>query len=199
MCPAKEQCWQIWKNAVKIAEYQYPSRKNTLLSSKDHKCLFSSQAKVYSRAHTNFTFVSFVNPALGCLLTKYLRRVLEYEKAYFEGSPTEGLSLKVKLDFHSSGPKTKLGLVRSLHVVLGPFTHFIKHLFLMMVDINVRVSIQLNRLRKLDRIPINTHTVDCKLSNLRLSTGRLLDMNSHMGKWKKWWWYMLGTQLVEYL
>ena len=73
---------------------------------KSHKCLFLpkfhcelnpiervwGQAKVYSRAHTNFTLVglrSIVNPAVDSvstdLMRKYFRRVLEYEKAYLEG------------------------------------------------------------------------------------------------------------------
>ena len=49
------------------------------------------QAKVYSRAHNNFTLVSLrsiVNPALNSvstdLMRKYFGRVLEY-KAYLEG------------------------------------------------------------------------------------------------------------------
>jgi len=71
-----------------------------------HKCLFLpkfhcelnpiervwGQAKVYSRAYTNFTLPglrSTVNPALDSvptdLMRKYFRRVLEYERAYLEG------------------------------------------------------------------------------------------------------------------
>lgn len=50
------------------------------------------QAKKYSRAYTNFTFVrlrTIIDPALDSvaidLIRKYFRRVREYERAYLEG------------------------------------------------------------------------------------------------------------------
>lgn len=77
-----------------------------IVTEKGHKCVYLpkfhcelnpiervwGQAKVYSRAHTNFTLVglrSIINPALDSvstdLMRKYFRRVLEYERAYLEG------------------------------------------------------------------------------------------------------------------
>ena len=77
------------------------------ITDKSHTCLFLpkfhcelnpiervwGQAKVYSRAHTNFTLVglrAIINPsALNSvstdLMRKFFRRVLEYERAYLEG------------------------------------------------------------------------------------------------------------------
>ena len=76
------------------------------ISDKGHRCVFLpkfhcelnpiervwGQAKVHSRAHTNFTLPglrSIINPALDSvstdLMRKYFRRVLEYERAYLEG------------------------------------------------------------------------------------------------------------------
>ena len=50
------------------------------------------QAKKYSRAHTNFTFIrlrTIIDPSLDSvsvdLIRKYFRRVREYERAYLEG------------------------------------------------------------------------------------------------------------------
>ena len=74
------------------------------------------QAKVYSRAHTNFTLVglrSIVNPALDSvstdLMRKYFRRVLEYERAYLEGKKA-GKELEAAVKIYKSHRRIFLNL-----------------------------------------------------------------------------------------